>query len=135
MLDVLSLPKPQLMSFDGDPLNFHVFLNLFDSCVHSVNISDAAKLNRLFEFCKGRALSEVKSCALYPPSRGYAMARELLISRFGNDFDITERYVRKIVSGPQISPNDVSALQQFSEDQTRSYEHTARRCRNRCQTG
>ena len=116
MLDVLSLPKPQLMTFDGDPLNFHVFVNLFDSCVHSANISDAAKLNRLFELCKGKALSVVKSCALYPPSRGYAMARELLISRFGNDFDISERYVRKIVSGPQISPNDISALQQFSDD-------------------
>ena len=84
-----------------------MFLSLLDSSGNSANISDPARLNRLFELCKGKALSVVKSCALYPPSRGYAMARELLISRFGNDFDISERYVREIVSGPQIGPNDV----------------------------
>ena len=59
MLDVMSLPKPQLMTFDGDPLSFHVFLSLFDSSVHSANISSAAKLNRLFELCKGKALSVI----------------------------------------------------------------------------
>ena len=31
MLDLMTLPKPQLITFDGDPLNFHVFLNTFDS--------------------------------------------------------------------------------------------------------
>ena len=46
MLDLLTLPKPQLMTFDGNPLNFHMFLNVFDSCIHVANISDAAKLNR-----------------------------------------------------------------------------------------
>ena len=28
MLDLMTLPKPQLITFDGDPLNFHVFLNI-----------------------------------------------------------------------------------------------------------
>ena len=116
MLEVLTLPKPQLMQFDGDPLKFHLFLNLFDSAIHDTNISDAAKLNRLLDLCKGKALKVVQSCALYHPSVGYPKARELLIKRFGNDFDIAESYVSKIVTGSQIGNNNVAALQDFCDD-------------------
>ena len=83
MLDLMTLPKPQLISFDGDPLNFYMFLNMFDSCVHNSNINDSAKLNRLFELCKDKALRLIKPCALMPPSDGYRRARELLTERFG----------------------------------------------------
>ena len=115
MLEVLTLPKPQLMQFDGDPLKFHLFLNLFDSAIHDTNISDAAKLNRLLDLCKGKALKVVQSCALYHPSVGYPKARELLIKRFGNDFDITESYASKIVTGSQIGNNNLVALQHFCD--------------------
>ena len=116
MLDLMTLPKPQLITFDGDPLNFHVFLNTFDSCVHNSNINDAAKLNRLFELCKDKALRLIKPCALMPSDQGYKRARELLTSRFGDDFEITESYIKKIVSGPPIKGSNVKAMQEFSDD-------------------
>ena len=116
MLEVLSLPKPQLMTFDGNPLKYHVFMSLFDSSVHRTNISDAAKLNRLFELCKGKALKVIEPCALGPPTVGYKEARRLLSTRFGNDYEISEAYVNKLVTGPTIGNNDVAALQDFADD-------------------
>lgn len=116
MLEVLTLPKPQLLTFDGDPLRFHIFLNMFDSAVDDTNINDAAKLNRLFDLCKGKAFKVIESCALYHPSVGYPKAREMLIKRFGNDYDIAESYVNKIIIGPQIGNNSVAALQDFCDD-------------------
>ena len=115
LMDMMSMPRPQLMTFDGDPLKFHLFMSMFDSCVHNANISDAGKLNRLFELCKGKALKVIEPCALNVYN-GYAEARYLLYSRFGNDFDIAERYVQKIVSGGQISGSKPSALQEFADD-------------------
>ena len=125
MLDLMSLPKPQLIQFDGDPLNFHVFLSMFDSCVHNSNISQSAKLNRLFELCQGKALRLIKPCALMAPDQGYIRARELLNERFGDDFEITEAYVKKIVAGPPIKGNNITALQEFRDD-VRSCTETLR---------
>ena len=116
MLDLLTLPKPQLMTFDGNPLNFHMFLNVFDSCIHAANISDAAKLNRLFEVCKEKPLRLIKACALMPPDQGYKQARKMLIERFGDDYEITEAHIKKIVAGPSVKSNNVASLQEFCDD-------------------
>ena len=84
--DVLNLPKTTLMQFDGNPLDFRVFMNAFDNTVGSLNVSDSAKLNRLLEYCVGKAVKVIKPCALMSPSDGYARARELLYERFGNEY-------------------------------------------------
>ena len=66
--------------------------------------------------CKGKALKVIQSCALYHPSVGYPKARELLIKRFGNDFNIAESYLSKIVTGSQIGNSNLTALQDFCDD-------------------
>ena len=50
------------------------------------------------------------------PAQGYRRARELLRSRFGNDYQISEAWVRKLTEGPQIKPSDGAALQDLSDD-------------------
>ena len=100
MLDLMTLPKPQLISFD--------------SCFHNSNINDSAKLNRLFELCKDKAFRLIKPCALMPPSDGYRRARELLTERFGDDYEITETYIKRITSGPAIKGTNTKALSSFA---------------------
>ena len=86
LLDAVSLPRATLMKFDGDPMNFWLFLNAFDSCVGASSVSDGVKLNRLLEYCTGKAAKVIQPCALLHPTEGYAKARRLLMERFGNDY-------------------------------------------------
>jgi hypothetical protein len=117
MLDAINLPKATIMTFDGEPIHYWLFINQFDSSVGDTSVSDAAKLNRLMQYCTGRAAKILQPCALMPPTEGYARARELLRERFGNDYTISEAWLRKITEGPLvIRPNDGVALQEYADD-------------------
>ena len=48
MINIMQLPKAELMTFNGDPLEFWMFMRSFDNSIGSVAIDDSAKLNRLF---------------------------------------------------------------------------------------
>ena len=102
LIDMMSLPKPSLITFSGDPMQYHVFMNSFKTCIGSAAVSDASKLNRLLELCQGKARTVLMPCALGDPTKGYKAALKLLEDRFGNDYVISEAWVNKIVNGPPI---------------------------------
>ena len=41
LIDMMSLPKPSLITFNGDLMHYHVFINSFNSFTDSTNVSDA----------------------------------------------------------------------------------------------
>ena len=83
------------MTFKGDPFEFWMFMQSFDDSIGSVAIDNSAKLNRLFQYCKGEALKVIKCCAIMSPSAGYAKAGALLKERFGDDYKISEMWVHR----------------------------------------
>ena len=93
-----------------------MFMRSFDSNIGNAAIDDSAKLNRLFQYCKGEALKVIKCCAVMQPSEGYAKARALLKERFGNDYRISETWVRKVTEGPVIRNNEGNRLQELADD-------------------
>ena len=52
-----------------------MFMRSLDNSIGSATIDDSAKLNRLFQYCKGGALKVIKCCAVMSPSAGYAKER------------------------------------------------------------
>ena len=116
MIDLLSLPKTSLKPFDGDPMQFSEFMNSFDSSVDRSSVDDSLKLNRLLEYCVGRAAKVIKPCALMSPQAGYRRARELLKERFGNQYQISEAWLKKVTGGPAIKATDGTALQDLADD-------------------
>ena len=84
--------------------------------IDEAQIPDSAKLNRLFDVCKGRAKAAIRSCAAGDPKEGYKKARRILKSRFGDEYVISEAYVSKLTTGPAIKQHEISALQDFLED-------------------
>ena len=116
MINIMQLPKAELMTFSGDPLDFWVFMRRYDNSIGSAALSDSAKLNRLFQFCKGEALKVIKCCAVMSPSEGYARARVLLKERFGDDYKISEMWVRKVTEGPVIRYGEGHRLQEMADD-------------------
>ena len=116
MMSIMQLPKAELMTFDGDPLDFWMFMRSFDNSIGNAALDDSAKLNRLFQYCKGEALKVIKCCAVMNPSAGYAKARALLKERFGDDYKISEMWVKKVTAGPFIRPAEGRRLQELADD-------------------
>jgi hypothetical protein len=116
MLDLISLPRTSLATFDGNPLEYWSFINAFDCCVGRTSVDDGAKLHRLLEYCKGKAEKMLRPCSLMTPDIGYVKARQLLKDRFGNYHKISEAWVRKVTEGGPIKPNSSDALQDLADD-------------------
>ena len=104
------------MTFKGDPFEFWMFMQSFDDSIGSVAIDNSAKLNRLFQYCKGEALKVIKCCAVMSPSAGYARARALLKERFGDDYRISEMWFKKVTKGPIIRHGEGPWLQELVDD-------------------
>ena len=45
LIDMMSLPKPSLITFNGDPMQYHVFMNSFKTCIGSAAVSDASTVD------------------------------------------------------------------------------------------
>ena len=117
MITIMQLPKAdELMTFNGDPLKFWMFMRSFDSSIRNASIDHSAKLNRRFQYCKGEALKVIKCCAAMQFSERYAKARALLKERFGNDYRISEMWLRKVTKGPVIRNNKGHRLQELADD-------------------
>ena len=86
MINIKQLPKAELMTFSGSPLEFWMFIRGIDNSTGSTAMDNSAKLDRLFQYCKGEALKVIKCCAVMRPSAGYAKAKVLLKERFGDDY-------------------------------------------------
>ena len=53
LIDAVQLPKTELHTFDGDPLQYWAFILSFDNTVGNKDVEDSAKLMRLLQYCKG----------------------------------------------------------------------------------
>ena len=78
LIEAISLPSTQLISFNGDPIQYWPFMRAFDTAVGKCAVDDGTKLMRLMYYCTGPARKVVESCAVMPPEQGFARAKELL---------------------------------------------------------
>ena len=77
------LPKLELSSFSGEPLEWQTFWNQFDVSVNeNESLNDVDRFNYLLKFLSGKALAAVKGLTL--SSENYRQAVQLLRERFGN---------------------------------------------------
>ena len=109
----MNLPKIEL-DFDGDPLSYHSFIALFNENIHEVVSDDDIRLSRLIQFTSGDANKAIRSCAVLGGSGGYKKARDILKTRFGDEFLIAEKVISQLKSGKPIW--SATELQQFSDE-------------------
>ncbi|XP_071944680.1 uncharacterized protein [Antedon mediterranea] len=112
LVKAMSLPRPELQMYDGNPLRYWPFIRAFDVLMSEVS-DDNFKLTTLLKYCRGRASDALQCCLMRPPTEGYKLAREILSERFGDKGTIVQTWVDKIVNRPKI---DVAELRQFTDD-------------------
>ena len=79
-----ALPKSELMSFDGDPLKYFLFMRSFENSVKKDTDDKSRRLQLLIQHCSGKAKKVIESCVLLEPDEGYEEAKNLLAERFGD---------------------------------------------------
>ena len=61
-------------------------------------------LQRLIQFCTGKARRVIESCILLEPEEGYWTAKRMLAERFGDVFKVSKSCIDKVSNGPIIKP-------------------------------
>ena len=109
------MPKRELLTFDGNPLNYWLFINNFEVNIARSVPDVETKLSYLIQHCTGKAKEAIKNCAIISgPDQGYRKVQEILFHRFGQKHIIAHTHITKIVEGPQIKNTDVTGLSDLS---------------------
>ena len=110
------LPKAELMNFDGNPLNYFLFMSSFENNVEKSTQDFSKRLQLLIQFCSGKARKAIQSCVLLQPLEGYLQAKKILSERFGGAYKLSRTWIKKITDGAQIKPGDGDALQDLADE-------------------
>ena len=111
------LPKPKMMTFDGDPKRYKLFMASFRNNVEArLDDDDQLKLTLLLDQCTGEAFELIEECVMLRPEQGYRTAIEKLERRFGKNHLIARSYIDGVKKGGVIKPNDVKALVKLADD-------------------
>ena len=110
------LPKADLLTFDGNPLNYFLFIRSFENNVEKCTDDQSQRLQLLIQSCTGKAKEIVQGCGMMEANEGYRTARKLLEGRFGDNFLVTNAWITKVADGPVIGFNDREALQDLADD-------------------
>ena len=111
------LPKPKMMTFDGDPKRYKLFMASFRNNVEARLEGDhQLKLTLLLDQCTGDAFELIEECVMLKPEQGYRTAIEKLECRFGESHLIARSYIDGVKKGGTIKPNDVKAFVKLADD-------------------
>ena len=111
LVNLLSIPKVELDSYDGDPREYQSFISMLDELVDSKLKDDQLELSRLLQYTTCTAKSAIKSCSLIGGSDGYAQARANLKSRFGNTHLVTQTIIADLRNGKRVTkPHELLQL-------------------------
>ncbi|XP_071483368.1 uncharacterized protein [Diadema antillarum] len=124
LMETISLSNVDIMQFDGNPLKYFQFMRSFDSLIGDSTLDNNSKLLKLYNLCEGQAKSIIQCCLMMSPDEGYFKARHLLADRFGNNFVISEAWIKRVVEGPAIQSNS-KQLRDFA-DQLKTCAETLR---------
>lgn len=109
-----TLPPRDIPVYDGDPLQYGVFIRAFERGVERKTDDYSDCLHFLEQYTRGYPQDLVDSCQHLPSAEGYKRAKDLLKEHFGNEHKIATAYMDKAFAWPAIKPEDVKALQAFS---------------------
>ena len=112
----ISLPKPELLTFNGNPADYCKFIRNFEVNIEYTVKDERLRLSYLIQFCQGDARKSIEDCVILPSVEGYARAKQILASRYGKSHLIARSHIERLTNGNAIRPNDVQGLLNLSLD-------------------
>ena len=99
IVSILNLPRVDIVPFDGNPLNFHSFINAFRVNVDRVNCDPHSKLTRLIAYTEGVAREAIQGLQITGGEHGYHRALERLEELFGSKHLVVQETIRSLTRG------------------------------------
>ncbi|XP_041458410.1 uncharacterized protein LOC121410406 isoform X2 [Lytechinus variegatus] len=115
----MSLPKPDIQPFSGNPVDYWKFMNTFEVNIGDKVNDDRMRLNYLIQFCTGKARDAIENCILLEPSAGYARAKLILQDQFGRNYIVARAHVERVLKRSHIRSSDSQALWDLARDMRR----------------
>jgi hypothetical protein len=113
MAAAMSLPKPEVPKFGGDPLDYKSFIKAFDTRIESKTPSSADRLYYLNQQLIGEPKELIGGCLYLEPEQGYSEARRLLQDEYGDSYKISTAYISKVLNWTVIKYDDEVGLKRF----------------------
>ena len=110
------LPKAEIMSFDGNPLSYYLFIRAFENSVEKCTEDYSLRLQLLIQYCTGKAKETIKCCGMMSGKGGYVKAKKLLEECFGEKYVVSNAWIEKLSERPPINQNDREALLDLADD-------------------
>ena len=109
----IKLPPLQLPMFDGDPLQYHDWINTFKATVDSNrSITDTHRITYIQNSVAGPAKDLIKGYSYNPTF--YAAALADIEKRFGDADYIVASYIAKLESYPQFPLHDAKSITSYN---------------------
>ena len=104
------LPKPELLMFSGQSVDYCKFINNFVTNIENRVSDSRLRLSYLIQYCTGEAKRSIEDCVLLEPTEGYLRAKQILQENFGRPHIITRTYIERLVNGPRLASGDSRGL-------------------------
>ena len=109
------LPVAEPAVFTGNPLDYGRWASALDRMFFGMPVSDTDKLYMLEKYVAGKAREAVASLFMLSSDSSYKKAREILKTRFGHSFAITEAFRQKLEAWPRVKSRDGVALRAYAD--------------------
>ena len=109
------LPLPEPGIFNGDLLQYSVWIKAFETLIEGRAVKPSERLHFLGKYVKGEAKEVVDSFLLLDSEDTYGKAKEMLKKRFGDPFAVATTCRKKLESWPMIHPNDGTGLRKYAD--------------------
>ena len=110
-----SLPRPEPLVFKGNPLEYPIWIKSFETFIERKTKDPSERLYYLGRYTAGEAKEAVSGLLTLDNGDAYQKAKNILTSRFGNQFMVADAFRKKINDWPKIVPNDGQGLRKFSD--------------------
>jgi hypothetical protein len=91
---LFDLPKVEIETFRGEPMEYHSFMRTFQVNVESVCTDPDARLARLIACTSGAARDAIRGTQIIGVLEGYERAKEILHEQFGSNHLIVQEVVK-----------------------------------------
>ena len=92
MAMALSLPKPDMQTFSGNPVDYWNIVNSFEVKIADRVHENRLRLSYLIQFTTGKAREAIENCVLLDPLTGYSRARVILQNQFGRNYTVARAH-------------------------------------------
>ena len=96
LINALRAPQVTIPIFNGDPLEYHPFIQAFEETVERFVFDNGSRFTSLMAHCSGEPACLLKGCSQLPSHKKYREARRLLEETYGNEYRITMLWIERV---------------------------------------